>query len=183
MNQIYEGLKRRLSDAGYQCAVVHVERLPDAKRALESWIDSRMMNREFYDEVVERYDLYWDFEPPSILPNATSVIIIAAPQPKTRVIFRTNGEALEAIIPSTYIHDIDSELAGIASAFLEQYDLSVCDAVVPEKLLAVRSGLARYGRNNIAYVEGLGSFVRLKVFFSDLPCPVHAWQEPVMMAE
>ena len=91
------------------------------------------------------------------------------------------GESKETIIPSTYNHDVDSELMGIVSAFLKPYDLRVCEALLPEKLLAVRSGLACYGRNNVAYVDGLGSYVRLRAFFSDLPCPEDSWREPAMM--
>jgi len=51
------------------------------------------------------------------------------------------------------------------------------------KLLAARSGLARYGRNNIAYVEGMGSFLRLLAFYSDLPCANDYWQQPQALDE
>jgi epoxyqueuosine reductase len=37
------------------------------------------------------------------------------------------------------------------------------------KLLAVRTGLAQYGRNNIAYVRNMGSLVRLDAFCTDAP--------------
>jgi len=36
------------------------------------------------------------------------------------------------------------------------------------KSITVRSGLARYGRNNICYVDEMGSFVALLAFFTDL---------------
>jgi epoxyqueuosine reductase len=57
----------------------------------------------------------------------------------------------------------------------------VAQAVLPKKLLAVRSGLAAYGKNNIAYVDGMGSFHQLVAFYSDLPCQEDDWQEPRMM--
>jgi epoxyqueuosine reductase len=38
---------------------------------------------------------------------------------------------------------------------------------LPVKLLAVRAGLAQYGRNNLAYVTGLGSFARLGALCTD----------------
>ena len=41
---------------------------------------------------------------------------------------------------------------------------------MPLKILAVRSGLAKYGRNNICYVTGMGSFLQLVTFFSEIPC-------------
>jgi epoxyqueuosine reductase len=35
------------------------------------------------------------------------------------------------------------------------------------KRLAVRSGLGQYGRNNICYVDGMGSFTTLLAYFTD----------------
>jgi len=40
---------------------------------------------------------------------------------------------------------------------------------LPRKMLAVSSGLAKYGRNNITYVEGHGSFHSLIPFYTDIP--------------
>lgn len=50
-------------------------------------------------------------------------------------------------------------------------------ATLPLKLLAVRSGLALYGRNNITYVPKFGNFHRLIAFYSDYHSPVDNWQE------
>jgi epoxyqueuosine reductase len=43
--------------------------------------------------------------------------------------------------------------------------------------------MAEYGKNNIAYVEGLGSFMRLKAFLSDMPTGKSDWLEPQVMKE
>jgi epoxyqueuosine reductase len=49
---------------------------------------------------------------------------------------------------------------------------------LPMKRLAVRSGLAEYGRNNIVFSEGLGSFVGLAAYKSDIPCgEEYTWRE------
>lgn len=50
------------------------------------------------------------------------------------------------------------------------YRIARFDAL-PLKQLAVRSGLARYGRNNLAYVQGMGSFLELRGYYTDMPCP------------
>jgi epoxyqueuosine reductase len=50
--------------------------------------------------------------------------------------------------------------------------------LLPLKTLAVYSGLARYGRNNISYVTGFGSYLQLMGAFSDLPCESDPWCEP-----
>jgi epoxyqueuosine reductase len=57
----------------------------------------------------------------------------------------------------------------------------VATPVLPLKLLATRSGLAEYGRNNITYVSGMGSFTRLAAVYSDMPCKEDGWQEARMM--
>ncbi len=51
-------------------------------------------------------------------------------------------------------------------------------ANLPWKLLAVHSGLAQYGKNNITYVNGMGSYHRLVAFISDLPGAEDHWQAP-----
>ena len=41
---------------------------------------------------------------------------------------------------------------------------------LPQKRLAVCSGLAEYGRNNIAYIDEWGSFFGLQTYVTDAPC-------------
>jgi epoxyqueuosine reductase len=48
---------------------------------------------------------------------------------------------------------------------------------LPQKMLAVRSGLCMYGRNNISYTAAFGSFQRLSTLFSDIPCNEENWFE------
>ncbi len=49
------------------------------------------------------------------------------------------------------------------------------------KLLAVRSGLGKYGRNNICYVDEMGSLITLYAFFTDFQFEVDNWTEIQMM--
>ena len=58
---------------------------------------------------------------------------------------------------------------------------SMARTALPLKLLAVRSGLGAYGRNNVCYVPNMGSFLQLVAFYSDLPCQKDNWQEAQMM--
>jgi ferredoxin len=50
---------------------------------------------------------------------------------------------------------------------------------LPLKRIAVQSGLAEYGRNNITYVSGMGSRLQLESFLTDMPCEATDWREPV----
>ena len=51
------------------------------------------------------------------------------------------------------------------------------------KLLAVRSGLGKYGRNNICYVDGWGSMINLFAFFTDFQFEEDNWTEMKMMEQ
>ena len=58
------------------------------------------------------------------------------------------------------------------------------DYWLPQKRFAVRSGLAEYGKNNICFVDGMGSLLTLFCFISDMPCPDnYIWREVANMPE
>jgi epoxyqueuosine reductase len=49
------------------------------------------------------------------------------------------------------------------------------------KLLAVKSGLGKYGKNNLCYVDGMGSYTRLEAFYTDYEFPTDDWGEKELM--
>ncbi|MFX1353970.1 MAG: 4Fe-4S double cluster binding domain-containing protein, partial [Promethearchaeota archaeon] len=51
------------------------------------------------------------------------------------------------------------------------------------KLLAVRSGLGKYGRNNICYVDDWGSMINLFAYFTDFQFEEDNWTEMKMMEQ
>ncbi len=69
----------------------------------------------------------------------------------------------------------------IISSQLRPKSCSVTRAYLPLKLLAVQSGLGGYGRNNICYVPGMGSFFQLAVYYSNMQARTDLWQEPKTM--
>ena len=171
-------LQKQLLDADFKSTVVSTERLPDLQNGFEKLLEDKSLDKAFYDEIVERYGLEWHFDLPSDFPEAKSIILTAAPQPKVSLEFALSGNKHYAIIPPTYIHDTDQEVRDIIAAYLQKHGYEISNARLPTKLLAVRSGLAKYGRNNIAYIDGWGSYFRLRAFFSDIPCTNDHWQEP-----
>ncbi len=103
-----------------------------------------------------------------------SFIIVATPSPSTVTVkFDLKGERIPLRIPSTYV-DYNSApvaLEKLLNGLLNTAGYHVESAQeLPKKWLAVRSGLGVYGRNNICYVDGFGSFVTLSAFYSDVPC-------------
>lgn len=169
MNEPELDLIRGLADAGFRSAVVSATTVRELSKDLESLLAAGELKSSSYDAIKAQYGLNFTYEPPIDLPTARSVIITAAPQPKTRVGFSIAGKPFSAIIPPTYIADTDGVVLKEISEQLSEYGYKAIDAVLPGKRLAVRSGLASYGRNNITYIEGLGSYFRLRAYFSDMP--------------
>jgi epoxyqueuosine reductase len=123
------------------------------------------------------------FSPPGSLPEARSLIVVAVPDPQVCFTFTWNEKRIPLIVPPTYLHwrRVHQQAEDDLAEILEPQGYRVARAALPKKLLAARSGLAAYGKNNIAYVPGMGSFHRLVAFYSDFPCQQDDWQEPKMM--
>lgn len=180
MNNTHKDIQQHLAQAGYKSAWVSIRHLSDLRADLEYALGARNTG---YSEIAARYGLKYDFELPADFSTAQSIIITAAPQPKICVTFQAAGKHYPVIIPPTYLHDTDNAIIAILSQYARQQGYRVRHAHLPVKPLAVHSGLAAYGKNNIAYIDGLGSFFRLRAFFSDIPCPAETWHSLTMMEQ
>jgi epoxyqueuosine reductase len=181
MNEIIQNLQEHLSNAGFKSTLVSVHHLRELKKDTGTLLKQKTLNLDFYNEISSRYHLQWNYEIPSGFNDAKSVLIVAARQPKIDVSFQLLDKAVHATIPPTYLHDIDKEIFNGSSLYLNDHGFKIDNALLPEKHIAVHSGLARYGRNNIAYIDGWGSHFTVRTFFTDIPCPSDNWQELKMM--
>jgi epoxyqueuosine reductase len=153
--------------------------LPELQRGIES----RRIEGQFDKEFADKYLPSFQFMPPEQLKDAKSIIVVAMPRPPTKAIFNWNGKKQSFILPPTYtaydekrlqIERLVQETVGV-----EGYRIAT--PRLPLKLLASHSGLVEYGRNNITYVQGMGSFMRLTAVYSDAPCESDDWQETKIM--
>ncbi len=180
MHNMHQDIQQHLAQAGYKSEWASIRHLADLHADVEHALTSRNTG---YPEVAARYALKYDFELPADFPTAQSIIVTAAPHPKICVTFEVAGKHYPVIIPPTYLHDTDNAILAILAQDTCQYGYRVRDAILPTKPLAVHSGLATYGKNNIAYIAGLGSFFRLRAFFSDIPCPPENWYPLTLMEQ
>jgi len=174
-----EHLLRRLEEQGYQRRIVSIDHIDELREEIEGRHEQGLLKEEFYRNWLTRFV----FESPTSLPEAKSLIVITVPQPQYRLVFTWKGEPRPFFIPPTYVrcNDTKKQVEKLLAEAVEAQGYGVERAKLPEKLLAVRSGLAAYGRNNISYVPGMGSFQEPVAFFSDLPCEGDTWQEAQMM--
>jgi len=179
MERVIEPFYSFLEERGFRGRVVSIQHLDDLQNEIESRHAQGFFDEELYQEVLS----FFSFRPPEDLPLAASLIVIAVPRPQTRVSFTWKGKTLALTLPPTYVRywETDKQNVTLISEWLSSKGFHTASAKLPKKLLAVRSGLSEYGRNNTTYVPGMGSFYQLIVFFSDLPCEEDDWQEPCMM--
>jgi len=172
-------LLTKLEERGYAGRIVPIHHLGDLREGIEGAYQRGLIDEDVYQE----YLTALRFEPPASLPDARSLIVVAVPQPSVQFTFTWNGKETLLGVPPTYLksQQVDRRVEDLLAETLHPAGYRATLAPVPKKLLAVGSGLAAYGRNNVSYVDGMGSFYRLVAFASDLPCPEDPWREPRMM--
>ena len=175
---ISESLHSEIEAAGFKVKTFKTEHIKEISTGFERLVEQGLLDEDFYKRNLA--DFNYDCE--STLENAKSVIVIAAPQRKSLAEFEYQGKIIEAVIPPTYIYpSIDSQVAGILDNALVKNGYGMAKAVLPLKLLAVRSGLGLYGRNNVCYIPGLGSFIRLKAYITDYEFEEDSWGDVRVM--
>jgi epoxyqueuosine reductase len=171
-------LLAQLTERGYQARIVPIQALEDLQGEFEGHYRRGLLDQELF----EAYLADFSFRPPDSLPDARSLIVVAVPQPQFWVSFTVDGEPVRSLVPPTYPErQTEVQIQELLKQVLEPAGYRVAGAVLPKKLLAVCSGLAAYGKNNISYIPGMGSFYGLAVVYSDLPAQDGAWREPQMM--
>lgn len=168
-----------LEKHGGVARAVSIDHVQDLRQAIETGRNGGCLDETFYQERLSGFE----FEPPASLAEARSLIVVAVRHPQTRFTFNCRGSQVLATVPPTYLHweDVDRQVEQALAHALEGQGYRLVPALLPKKLLAVCSGLAAYGRNNITYVPGMGSYHRLVIFYSDLPCGSDFWQDPRML--
>ena len=170
------GLLDRIEERGWKGRIVPIRHLPDLQEAIRGRHERGLLDEALYREQLG----FFSFDRPADLPGARSIVVVAVPTPQMRIVFHWHGESLPVVAPPTYVsytprtESVQAVLAG----WLREDGCRLAKPRLPLKTLAVRSGLADYGRNNICYVPGMGSFLQLVGGFSDLPCEDDPWREP-----
>jgi epoxyqueuosine reductase len=170
-------MPEELAQRGYQCKIISSDRIHDLETEIENQYRQGLFDEQLYEEELSIFD----FKIAENLAASKSLIIVAAPQPHVRITFELQGELYPCIIPATYSYKTDRQTQDLLEQKLQPAGFQVEKANLPWKLLAVHSGLAQYGRNNITYVNGMGSYHRLVAYISDLPGAEDRWQAPQVL--
>ena len=170
---------RALAERGFKGSIVSIRRVRELKEEIQGRYKEGRIDKELYGEYLEQFESRKENE----FPKSGSVFLVASPQPQIVVSFAGKNGSFTAIIPPIYTYSTDKQATETIESVLKPTGYRLERAKLPFKLPAVRSGLAKYGINNIAYVPGMGSFCRFAAFYSDLPCEEDSWGELRVMPE
>lgn len=168
MNNPADMLRSEIQSMGGQMKVIPVSLLSHVEKEWNSCL-KQLKTTQMYQKMLYNY---FDFSLDNNLDKINSIIIIALPSSPCYIEMEWKGEKILTDIPPVYIHR-DQQLTLIkntVNSVFEKNQLHSWPVVLPKKMIAAMSGFGKYGRNNLFYVEGLGSCHRITVFASDLLC-------------
>jgi len=165
INKLQDWAKTR----GYRIAWGDASIVMEIRKEFDTLLVEGEIDRAFY-----KSNLDWFVYPKGItLKEPKSVIIVAVPLAAHTLAFQLDGDELETILPPTYVKykklfgQVHDDLA--ASVIRDTCCSEILQA--PLKATATRLGLATYGRNNITYIEGLGSYFQFVGILTDAELP------------
>lgn len=167
-------MKKELDDIarqhGDRAQFIDMKHLEDLKNELEEFKREEDLN-DFQKWIVN--DLY-DLNVPQLSFEPKSILILALHHPMyANVLVEYEGVKYmtRTLVRSDFLggrNYVQEALVSKGYHLEEQHTL-------PLKRLAVQSGLAVYGRNNITYIKGLGSNFSYLGFLTDVPCEEDKW--------
>ena len=96
--QVIRDIFVKLAENKCQARFLSIEHVVDLQKDMEKLIKGKFFDEEFHQEYVSRFE----FNANEKLANAQSIIVIAYPQPQTKVILNWEGRRFTTIIPPTY---------------------------------------------------------------------------------
>jgi len=163
----------------FQFRSVDIRHLTEMKDVLDKLNRERRVSQQ---KIIQGYLKDLEYQAPQSMPNARSLTVVSTPAHLRSVGFRWHGMSHTLLVPGGYFY-YDNEafrralLNQVAGRVAGNANAKMVFSNPPLKTVAVRSGLAEYGKNNITYVEGYGSFHILWAFFSEEVLP-DQWSRP-----
>ena len=169
-----ENLMRWATGRGYHVGWGLPSAITAAREDVLSRRRSGELDARFFEVNLAGFD---SFEAPWEGP--ATVVVVVMPRPAHAVAFTVDGRQVETVFPPTYVRyqplfeEVRTDLQehGLPGARVERLN-------VPLKSLAARLGLVRYGRTNVTYAPGFGSYLQLFGYLTDAALPLPADWRP-----
>lgn len=166
---------RHLESKGLRGGIVPLSRLDASRQAVERAYRSGGMGDDYVDPGIE------DLLATPIPGWSGSVWVVAVPCALLDLAFNCGGGERHIVLAEMYRYSLPMRTAEEAMEAAHAKAGEICEwAWLPLRALAGEAGLGEYGRNNMLYMPGLGSYPWLAGFFSSISCPGE-WRTPKRM--
>lgn len=159
-------LQKWAAERGYRVAWGSVDRVGAARADIAALGASGEIEERFYRAELAPMaeNQFGDTE--------RTVVMVAVPRPAHLVGFELDRGRVDLVMPPTYLRyrwlfeEVRQDLAAqvLVGARVKHFNW-------PLKATAARLGLIRYGRNNVTYAEGIGSYLQLCGYLTDAALP------------
>jgi epoxyqueuosine reductase len=163
--KIEETVRAWAKKKGFKVAAGGVSLLEEVRSSLQKRRDRGEIEDVFFRDYLDNFSYLESCR----LKKPQSILIVALPRTAHTLSFSVGGKTVETILPPTYVlylksfSDVRDDLEAAVSAY--NCHLEILNA--PLKTSANLLGLLSYGRNNIGYIDGLGSYFQLVGLVSD----------------
>ncbi len=174
--KIEETVQGWAQNRGYHVAAGGISLLEEVRTSLQKRGDGGEIEAAFFRNNLDIFS-YLEGCP---LKNPQSILIIAIPRPAHILSFSLDSKTIETILPPTYVRyrNIFSEVRDDLGEAVSGNNCHIEILSAPLKALANQLGLLSYGRNNIGYIYGLGSYFQLVGLVSDKRIEVKSKPSP-----
>jgi epoxyqueuosine reductase len=163
--EIDKAIQAWANKRGYLYATGSPSLLDDVRSSLQKRREAGEIDRNFFRDNLEIFTYLESVT----LKDPQSVLIIAVPRPAHILTFSLGNRKIETILPPTYVRyrKIFEEVRDDLAAAVSGSDCHLEILSAPLKALGNRLGLLSYGRNNVGYIEGIGSYLQLVGLVAD----------------
>lgn len=155
----------RIEEKGYKAAFTDISHVEDLKKEFDNVIKSGEVNTEVLKTIIE-----FDFDYSKLEHEAKSILVVSIRLPIINNDFTFKGKTHTLVTPPGYIPGKEtSKFVQDIKEIFEETKYHKTGALLPVKMLSNKIGLTQYGRNNISYVDGFGSFHMLVAYYTDIP--------------
>jgi epoxyqueuosine reductase len=158
-----------------------IEPLAEIKKDYENKISSGILSKELSQYYLE--NMAFDYR--NILGDAKSILIVAVPHIQVKVGFTYHEKEYSYISMPAFspVKGSGENLFVFLFRLFKENNRKLAPIYIPQKYMAVRSGLTQYGRNNISYTDEYGSYFGIITFLTDMESARDEWQEFKVMDE
>jgi epoxyqueuosine reductase len=170
-----------IESCGCRISIFPLQHLDQIQKDISSLEEKGLFQGKYFDN---SFFKKFDFSSPCKNRELKSIILIASPRFVTDLYFYLEDGLLRTRVPATYTNCwTDRNISEILYNHIKKDELVPVDNDLPLKAIAARSGIAKYGRNSLSFIQGMGSYIMLNAYYSKIEPLDHGLYDYQMMED